>query len=77
MPLQSHYTLAQLLEACGNGTLSKRQLRRLLESNDVRFMRVGAGRTRVLLVPVDEIISKLPELWRSMCAIGAIKLGLT
>jgi hypothetical protein len=72
--LATHYKISELVEMmtgeeCDSSQAAYKRIKRLLESNEIKFMRTGKkgrGRRIILLVPLSEIIAKLPELWKSI-----------
>jgi hypothetical protein len=67
LELRAVYTVPTLARVAG---VTHNRLRRLLRSEGVKFLRSG----RVLLVPLSEIETKMPPLWRSLQAIEGLRI---
>lgn len=68
LALRALYSIPELARTA---RVHRNTLRRLLDSAGVRLVRAG----RSLLVPLSEIESRVPALWRSLVAIEALRRG--
>jgi hypothetical protein len=83
--LVTHYTISELVEMMtgekpDSSRAAYQRIKRLLISNDIKFMRTGKkgrGRRALMLVPLSEIIAKLPELWKSIVTREQLKRGVS
>lgn len=69
LEVQALYSIATLARVA---RISTYQLRRVLRSNGIVFVRGG----RALLVPLSEIRSKIPPLWESLCDAERARRGV-
>jgi hypothetical protein len=66
LPLKAAYTVGTLARA---GSMDRRVLWKILEENDVRFVRCG----RCWFVSVTELERKIPPLWEGIKAVAEMK----
>jgi hypothetical protein len=66
LPLKAVYTVGTLARA---GSMDRRVLVKILEDNEVRFVRSG----RFWFVSITELERKLPPLWEGIKAVAEMK----
>lgn len=67
------YPVAELAECIG---VSHQTLRRMLVVAKVDMQRTGEGKRVHALIPLAELETKMPTLWRSIVAAESIRAGV-